>query len=161
MANKDRPRGFRPYGRILQKAVFVAGAAIYPGDLVSISSDGKVDPAAAGAVILGAALNYAAADGDKVMVSISPDQLYVAQADEADIDAQTDIGNVCDHLATAGNSTYKQSRMEIDSSLIGTGGAQGLVIMEIHPGQGNAGGAQCDVVVKINQHQLVTSFAGV
>lgn len=161
MANLDQPKGFRPHGEVKQIAVMESGAAIYPGDFVKLSSDGQIDPVSAGDDILGLALDYASAAGVKVRVSISPDQLYVGQADGSDLDAQTDIGNLCDVLATAANTTYKHSRMEIDSSTVGTGSGGQLVVMGLKDGPGNALGAQAEIVVKVNEHQLSTDFAGV
>jgi hypothetical protein len=162
MANADRPRGFAPYGKVKSANIYEAGAAVYPGDLVALASDGQIDPVAAGSTILGCALSYAAAAGDKVLVSDDPEQRYVVQADETEVDAQTDIGNNCDHLATAGNSTYKASRMELDSSTIGTSAA-GLTILDIEQRPDNAFGGFVDVIVRINEHQIAgkDAFAGV
>lgn len=160
MANADRPRGFAPYGTVRQTVKFQAGSTIAPGEFVALASDGQVDAAGAGATILGLALNYATANQD-VMVIVDPDQLYVGQADETEIDAQTDVGNLCDIVATADNTTYKAARMEIDSSTIGTGSGGQLVILGIEARPDNAFGAQVDVICKINEHQLVTGFAGV
>ncbi len=161
MANKDTPKGFRPLGEPTQIVVMEAGSACYPGDMVRLASDGQVDPATAGATILGLCLDYASAAGTKVRVSVDPDQLYVGQADETELDAQTDIGNLCDILATSGNTTYKVSRQEVDSSTVGTGSGGQLVIMGLSSRIDNAFGAQAEVIVKINEHQLVTGFAGV
>lgn len=163
MANPDRPQGFRPYGEVIQKVEMVAGAAIYPGDAVHLEADGLVDPAVAGEDVYGVALSYASASGETVLVSVSPNQVYVCQADGADIDAQTDIGNICDILATAGDSTYKVSRQEIDSSAIGTGSGGQLVILGVSGRVGNALGSNVDVLVKINENQAFgeTDFAGI
>jgi hypothetical protein len=160
MANLDRPRGFEPKGEPLRANKYVAGSACYPGDAVAIASDGKVDPAAAGGKILGVALNYASADLEEVIVADHPDQLFYVQADETQVDAQSDIGNVCDIVATAGNSTYKVSRMELDSSDVNTTSGQ-LLILGIEDRPNNALGAQASVIVKINEHQFADSFAGV
>lgn len=160
MANRDKPCGARPFGRVRSAQIYEAGSAVYPGDFVRLASDGQVDAAAAGATILGVALSYASAAGVKVLVSDHPDQRYVIQADEADVDAQTDIGNNCDHLATAGDSTYKVSRHELDSSTIAASAA-GLTILDIEQRPDNALGTNVDVVVRINEHQLVDAFAGV
>lgn len=161
MANSDRPMGFRPHGVIKQVAVMEAGSACYPGDFVALASDGQVDPAAAAADILGLCLDYASAAGQKVRVSVDPSQLYVGQANAADIDAQTDVGQTVDILATAGSSTYLLSRQEIDSTSIGA--SQQLVILGIEPMVGNALGEFAEVVVKINAHQIfgTDDFAGV
>jgi hypothetical protein len=160
MANKDNPCGFRPKGTVKEVRVFESGAAIYPGDAVRLSDDGKIDPVAAGETILGIALTYASAAGVEVNVSVDPDQLYVVQADETEVDAQTDIGNVADLVATAGSSTYFVSRMELDSSNLNTTSGQ-LLLLGIDKRKDNAFGAQVDCVVKINERQLTNAFAGI
>jgi hypothetical protein len=160
MANADRPCGFRPHGKILRANVYESGAAIYPGDAVKLSSDGQIDPAAAGDALLGVALSYASAAGAEVLVADDPSQRFVVQADETQVDAQTDIGNVCDIVATAGNSTYKLSRMELDSSDVNTTSGQ-LCILGYERRADNALGTNVDAIVKINEHQLKDAFAGV
>jgi len=154
MANNDQPSGFQPYGETKKSSEYTAGARCFPGDCVTLQSDGKVDPSTAGQDIFGVALTYADADGNKVRVSTDPDQLYIGQADEADIDLQTDIGNNCDVLATAGNTTYKASRMEIDSSTIAAATAQ-VTVLGIEPKDDNAFGAQVKVICRINEHQII------
>lgn len=168
MANADQPRGFRPYGKVRHAVKYQSGSTCYPGDFVALASDGQVDPAAAGAVILGLCLSYASASGEDVLVSVDPDQLYVGQADESDLSAQTVVGTLCDIVATAGNSTYKMSRQEIDSSTISDGGGNDtgqLMIVGLEARTGNAWGAQADVIVRINENQLsnqgTADFAGI
>jgi hypothetical protein len=160
MANADRPRGFAPYGKLVRASEYEAGSACYPGDIVALASDGQVDPVSTGDnKALGVCLSYAAAAGDKILVADHPDQLFVGQADETELDAQTDIGQTCDITATGGNSTYKTSRMEVDSSTVGS--SKQLIILGIERRPDNALGAQADVIVRINKHQLEASFAGV
>lgn len=159
MANLDMPKGFECKGVPLRVNEYTAGAVCYPGDLVILQADGKVDPAAAGTEILGLAMNYASADGQKVLVADHPDQLLIGQADETEIDAQTDIGSMCDILATAGNSTYKASRQEIDSSTVVDTTAQ-VQILSVVQSPNNALGGFVDVVLRINEHQFGDSNAG-
>jgi hypothetical protein len=161
MANLDRPKGFEPHGPVKQVAVMEAGSACYPGDMLTLASDGQCDPASAGGRLVGLCLSYASAAGQKINVSIDPSQLYAVQADETEISSQSLIGNVADIVATAGNSTYKISRQELDSSVAAAGGSQQLVIMGIESQSGNAVGAQVKVLVKINENQLVDAFAGI
>lgn len=152
MANRDEPQGFRPKGEPKRINKYVASAACYPGDALSLAS-GKVAPWSSGASC-GVAASYAAADGDSVMVYDDPDQLYIVQADEADIDAQSDIGLNYTIVATAGSSTYRVSRMELDSN---TGAADldlPLKLLAIEERPDNALGAQVDCIVKITRHQL-------
>jgi hypothetical protein len=160
MANADRPRGFWPVGKIKSANVYESGSAIAPGEFVRIAADGQIDAVAAGETILGLALSYASGSGQDVLVCDDPEQRYIGQADETEIDAQTDVGNNCDVLATADNTTYKTARMEIDSSTIAASAAQ-LTILGIEKRPDNALGAQVDVVVRVNEHQLVDAFAGI
>lgn len=160
MANADRPRGFICKGEPKRVNEYESGSACYPGDLVALASDGQVDPVAAGGKILGVCLSYASAAGTAIQVADDPDQLVVVQASSTEVDAQTDIGNNADVLATAGSSTYKTSRMELDSSTLATSAAQ-LTILGIERRPDNALGAQVDVICAINEHQLNGDFAGV
>ena len=163
MANADRPSGFFPYGRVEQSVEMVAGARIFPGDFVHLEADGKVDPAVAGEDIYGLALSYVDADLGTVLISIGDNQLYIGQASSTEINVQDDIGNLCNILATAGNTTYNQSRMEVDSSTIGTGGGGQVVLMAVIARPDNAFGTNVDVLVKINEHQIIgeDDFAGI
>lgn len=161
MANPDRPCGAKPFGKVKQTVVMQAGSTVYPGDFVKLANDGQVDAAAAAGDIFGVALSYATS-GNDILVSCDPSQLYVVQADSTEIDAQTDVGNVADILATAGDTLYKTSRHELDSSTIDTSSAQ-LLILGIQARPDNVLGANVDVVVKINEHQAIgeNDFAGI
>ena len=162
MANPDRPQGFRPYGDVILAIPVVLGATAYPGDFLHLESDGLADPAVAGEDIYGLCLQYGVAN-DTVMMSASPNQIYIGQGDGSDINVQTDIGNLCDILATAGNTTYNLSRQEVDTSTIGTGSGGQLVILGVDGRVGNSLGAQVEVLVKINENQAFgeTDFAGI
>lgn len=160
MANPDRPRGFQPHGELKRVGVYESGSACYPGDLVALASDGQVDPVATGDnPMIGVCLSYASAAGAEILVADDPDQLFVGQGDETELDAQTDVGQTCDVTATAGSSTYKTSRHEIDSSTIGS--SKQLMILGIERRPDNALGAQADVIVRINKHQLSNAYAGI
>ncbi len=161
MANADRPCGFQPYGNVLKAIKMEAGSAVYPGDAVTLASDGQVDPASAGGAICGIALNYASGAGEPVMVSIDPSQLYVVQADGSEVNAQTFVGNAADIVATGGDSTLKISRQELDSSAAAAGGAQQLIIVGLEPKVDNAWGEFAKLIVKVNETQLEEDFAGV
>lgn len=162
MANRDEPQGFRPKGDVKRANKYQAGGTIYPGDAVKLDANGQVVVVAAGNAVLGVALSKAAS-GEDCIVSDDPDQLYIVQADEGHIDAQTDINQNYDILATAGSSAYNVSRMELDSS---TGAATAdlpLKLLGIEQRPDNALGAQVDCIVKINNNQLAggTGTAGV
>lgn len=163
MANQDQPRGASPVGVPLRVTAHVAASAIYPGDFVKLDSAGKVSVAAASDALCGVAASYASADGEQVMVFDSPMQLFVVQADETEIDAQTDINLNYDIVATAADSTYKVSRHELDSSTGAVTATLPLKLLKVEPRVGNALGAQVDCIVSINNHQLSggTGTAGV
>lgn len=162
MANKDQPTGFVPFGRVLSSESLVAGGTIYPGDLVKLVADGDVEVVSASDAACGVALSYATA-GEKVLVADHPNQKFIVQADESDINVLSDINLNYDVVATAGNSDYKISRMELDSSTGGTTATLPLKLLAIVERPDNAYGAQVDCVVKINNHQLAsgTGTAGV
>lgn len=161
MPNADRPKGFEPYGEVLNIGKYQAGSAVYPGDAVALASDGQVDPVAAGdgTRCLGVAASYASAAGEDLMVFDHPDQKFVGQADATQIDAQTDIGNTCNFITTAGNSAFQMSRMELDAADIGTTVTAQTRVLGIEEGPSNALGAQVKVVFKINQHELTAGQA--
>lgn len=161
MANKDYPAGLRPYGEVKSLQKYTAGAACYPGDLVNLESDGKVDPYAASDKPLGVAATYAAADGDDVLVWDDPDQKFSVQSDDATAPANVSaVGLNYDVVATAGDSTYKISRMELDGSGSGTDSTKPLRLIGLHPAVDNAFGAQADCIVVINNHRLGKNSEG-
>lgn len=162
MANVSRPEGFRPKGDVLRANKYIAASAMYPGDLVKLDSAGKVSVAAASDALLGACASYAAADGDSVMIYDHPEQLYVAQADDATIDAQTDIHRNYDFVAAAASSTYRVSRMQIDASSQADTATLPLKVLGIEEKSDNALGAYVKCICKINNHQLAggTGTAG-
>lgn len=163
MANLDQPKGLAPKGVPLRANKHVAGGAIFPGDAVSLDSSGRVVAASATSALCGVSNSFASAAGESVMVWDHPDQLFAVQADEADIDAQTDIGLNYDIVATAGSATYRMSRMELDSSTGAATATLPLKLLGIEERPDNALGAQVDCIVKINNHQLAggTGTAGV
>lgn len=162
MANLDQPRGFRPAGTVLSASAYRAGGTIYPGDLVKLNSDGNAVVVEAGDASCGAALSYATS-GQDVIVADDPSQKFVAQADDASIDAQTDINLNYNVLATAGSVMYKMSRMEIDASTGATTATLPLKVLSVERRVDNELGASVECVVKINNHQLAgsTGTAGV
>lgn len=154
MANKDRPRGFKPTGVLLRATEYTASAAIYPGDPVALAASGKV-ARSAGSALIGVALGYAAADGDKILVADHPDQQFVAQSDSALADISVVGGNYDITLGTA-NTAYKVSTAEIDGDTAdaATEATNAIKILALSPEVGNDWGADCDVICKINNHQL-------
>lgn len=172
MPNVDAPRGFRPYGELKHVGIYIAGGTIYPGDVVKKDAGAasttrfraQVVAATAGAACVGVALNYAT-DGQVVRVADDPLQLFSAQCDESDFDSNADLNLNASILATAGNSTYKVSRMEVDSSTLATTATLELQVLGFIERQDakNQMGEFAEVIVKINNHQLSagTGSAGV
>jgi hypothetical protein len=154
MANANRPAGLRPYGDIIQESPYTAGAAIYPGDLVHMEDDGKVDPAVASEAVLGVAASYASADGQEVLVWDHPDQKFIVQADDGTTLAQTAVGLNYNVIATAGNTTYKRSRMELDSDSGATNSNLPLKLLAFDREVNNVAGEFAECIVSINMHQL-------
>lgn len=152
MANKDQPKGFEPYGKLLRAQSYLAGGTIYQGDLVKQGGSGDVIAGTAGAAAIGVALNYAVSGG-QVLVADHPDQMFVGQADDATIDAQTDLGLNYSIVAGSPNTTFRTSGMEIDGDTQHTNVLE-LKVIGILPAVDNALGANVKCVCKINIHQL-------
>lgn len=162
MANKDMPKGAEPCGRLYPAQPYKAESVIYQGDFVKKNAAGTVERAAAAGAILGVAMSNAAA-GEDCLVSDDPDQTYVIQAAAGAIDAQTDIGLNADIVVGTANTTYKRSAMELDDSTLATTATLPLKIIRVDRSVDNALGANCKVVVRINNHQnsAGTGSAGV
>lgn len=161
MPNKNQPIGFEPFGEVLRASEYTAASAIYPGDLVTKDANGKVAVAAATNAALGVALSYASAADAKVLVADHPNQRYVVQADDATIDAQTDIGLNADIVAGSPSTKYKRSGMQLDASTVAVTQALVIKIHEVAKRIDNELGDKVDVVVSINQHQLAHNTVGV
>jgi hypothetical protein len=153
MANRDMPCGAKPKGPVLRANTYQAGGTIYPGDFVKSDANGQVVVAAASNALLGVALSYATS-GVNVLVADDPNQRFIAQADDATINAQTDINLNYNITATSGSTAYKISRHEIDASTQATDSTLPLKVLRVFPEVNNALGdaVQCEFV--INNHQL-------
>lgn len=154
MANTDRPRGLKPAGVVLRATEYTASAAVYPGDPVALAATGKI-ARSAGDALIGVALGYAAAD-EKVLVADHPDQLFVCQSDTSLADISVVGGNYDITLGTA-DTTYNVSTAELNGATADahtTGVDNPLKLLALSPEIGNDWGADCDVVVKINNHKL-------
>lgn len=163
MANVDRPCGFKKFGFDYPNNRYIAASTIYPGDAVKLEAGAanttdykaRVEAGSDTGALLGVALNYATA-GQSVLVSDHPQQLYTGQMDEADFDSNADLGDNANILSTSGSATFKQSRMEIDSSDIANTATHQIKILGYEKRQdgGNAMGANAVAIFKINNHQL-------
>ena len=161
MANIDRPNGATVFGEPIRINNYVAGGAVYPDDLVTMDSSGRVVVAAANQPLLGAARSGATAAGQEISVADHPDQQFSIQASGSEIDAQTDFGQNADLLATAGNSTYRISLHELDSSTLASTSTLQFRVLKADPAVDNSLGANARVIVRINRHQLAHNGAGV
>ena len=159
MANVDRPSGFRPSGKVRDAKPYVAGGTIYPGDAVTMNASGQVVAAAATETLLGVAAEKAVT-GEKVLVWDDPDQEFKVQADTGTSIAAADVGLNADIVATAGDTTYDRSRMELDSSSKDVTGTLQLRIVGISTEEGNAAGEHAKCIVTINKHQLAKGSVG-
>lgn len=172
MANADLPRGFRPYGQLLHVGIYIAAGTIYPGDVVlqeagaanTTSLRTRVSAGTGGDTdqLIGVALNYATV-GQVVRVADDPSQLFAGQADGAEYNENADLGTNAGITATGGDSTFKCSRMEIDSSDQATTNTHQIKILGVVPRQDgkNAFGANVELIFKINNHQLGNITTGV
>lgn len=163
MANVDRPCGFKKFGFDYPNNRYIAAGTIYPGDMVKQEAGAanttqykaRVEAGSDTGALLGVALNYAVA-GDSVLVSDHPMQLYTAQGDESDYNENADLGTNANILSTSGDTTFKASRMEIDTSDIATTATHQIKILGVEKRQDgkNEFGANVVLICKINNHQL-------
>lgn len=161
MANADRPSGLHPYENALRERPYVAGGTVYPGDAVKLQSDGSVVVAAAGNALMGAAASYGVS-GDTIAVWDEPNQLFVVQGDNGTSIAAADVGLNYDIVATSGDTAYKQSRMELDSSSgATTPSTLPLRLLGFNPQVNESVGEFAKCVVSINNHQLRAGTNGV
>lgn len=163
MSNANQPVGFEPAGECLRIREYTADTnAIYAGDCVSLNSNGTVDRSAASSALVGVAMSYSAASG-KVLVADHPDQEFKAQADDATIDAQTDMNLNYDIVVGSPDTSYKRSGMQIDASTQATTATLPIKVLRLDPTVNNALGDKAKVICKINNHQLNsgTGTAGV
>lgn len=153
MANTQKPRGAWVIGRPLRLTTYQAGGTIYPGDFVKHNSSGQVVVAAAGDALLGVSDSYATS-GQDVAVYDHPDQMFGVQASGTDITAQTNLMLNYNIVATAGSSSYKMSRMALDSATGATTATLPLRLVNIEARPDNTIGSYADCIVKINNHQF-------
>jgi hypothetical protein len=153
MANKDQVIGFRPHGKVRSAESYVTSAIVYPGDLVRFGSDGLLAPCAASESACGVALSYAASGGN-CLVADDPDQKFIVQSDDSTVDAATDLGLNYNITVATASTLFKRSAMELDGSTGLTDSTLPLRLLGIQRTIDNALGANVDVIVRINNHQL-------
>ena len=181
MANKDAAFGLKPIGKVGQNGdnnglseydISASATAIYFQDPVQILAAGTIGVCAAGENILGSLngvfftdattskptfanhLNASNTASDiKGFVTDDPYQRYEVQADGAT--AAADVGLNADIAYTAGSSPDYVSKVELDTSDQKTGTAQLRIIgISKDPENNEAGSANVNLVVIINEHQL-------
>ena len=150
MANLDNPHGLNAVrmmngGKIpMDKYTVNATTAIYQGDVVQIKATGLVRTivtTGGAASILGVAANYTSASGE-VWVYNDPGTVFEIQSDgttdpSTAAAARAHIGETAVLILTAGNTTTKVSKQELDYSSMTTGTADPLQIIGFHPSVDN------------------------
>ena len=151
MANKAQPVGLKPYEQCLRARPYVAGSTVYPGDPLSLATDGQVDSSIT-VPLIGVALHYATV-GQTVMVADHPDQIFIAEADEAI--AAADVGKNCELALGTASTAYKMSRCFVDGSQVADTATLAVKILGIGSAVDNTVAVDdVDVIVKINNHIL-------
>ena len=163
MANVDFPMGFIPYKKkggvdITHEVgkVLATNAEIAIGDAIEWRSDGCLHIAQASSLTIeGVAVEHKAANaGGTIQYVPARDHLFIAQADEADIAAQTNCGLNYNIVATVPSSG--KSQMEVDSSTGATTKTLPVKVIGLYEGElgyatANAFGAQAKVIVQFNE----------
>ena len=181
MANKDAAFGLRPIGKVGQNRdnqglseydIAASASAIYFNDPVEILSTGTIGVASATDALLGSLGGVFFTDANtskptfanhldasntatdiKGFVSDDPYERFEIQADGAT--AAADVGLNADIVYAAGSSPDYVSKVELDESDHKDATAQ-LRILGISkdPDNNEAGSANVNLVVLINEHQL-------
>ena len=181
MANKDAAFGLRPMGKVGQNRdnqglseydIAASASAIYFNDPVEILSTGTIGVAAASDALLGSLGGVFFTDAStskptfanhldasntatdiKGFVSDDPYERFEIQSDGAT--EATDVGQNADIVYAAGSSPDYVSKVELDESDHKDATAQ-LRILGISkdPDNNEAGSANVNLVVLINEHQL-------
>lgn len=170
MANLDFPRGFIPVKGGERSTdiwnISPTNPEIGLYDLLERRTDGFVYPASATSItIIGSSAEHIAANsGGTVKVYDCDDTTFWAQADDANIAAQTDFDLNYDIVVGAPNSLTGQSIMEIDASTKAATATLPIKILRVAniiSKEGNALGANVLVECIINnQLQKSTGVIG-
>lgn len=181
MANADTPNGFVPFRHLLGGCITINRMGTYAiasalaesicsGDLIkrATTSNNISKGAASDTAFLGvfAGVEYTDVSGNRVfknqwltgtvateVVAHVYDDPYISFSVQHDgTGAVTDYGAMADVLATTGNTATGISKMELDTSNIGTG--INLKILGTIADPSNAVGANQRVEVLVNEHEL-------
>lgn len=170
MANIDAARGFIPVGSLVGGQYYprsypcADGQTIYKGDVVSLGGEGEIEIGVAGdaqKVIGVAAETITSATSEDLLVYDDPNIIYEVQGYTGVTFVESQIGELADHVATAGDSTYLVSRQEINDTSgirpaweIG-GTAQFMILGKVNR-PGNAWGEHVKLLVKFYEHQFIS-----
>ena len=181
MANKDAAFGLRPMGKVGQNRdnqglseydISASASAIYFNDPVEILAAGTIGVAAATDTLLGSLGGVFFTDAStskptfanhldasntatdiKGFVSDDPYERFEIQSDGAT--EATDVGQNADIVYAAGSSPDYVSKVELDESDHKDATAQLRIIgISKDPDNNEAGSANVNLVVLINEHQL-------
>ena len=181
MANKDAAFGLRPMGKVGQNRdnqglseydIAASASAIYFNDPVEILAAGTIGVAAATDALLGSLGGVFFTDAStskptfanhldasntatdiKGFVSDDPYERFEIQSDGAT--EATDVGQNADIVYAAGSSPDYVSKVELDESDHKDATAQLRIIgIQKDPDNNEAGSANVNLVVLINEHQL-------
>lgn len=160
MANVDFPRGFTPKYRISGGTISLLSGdlasthdEIAKDDALERRSDGYIHRAQASSVtIIGVSAEYKAANtGGTIQFVPANDTVFEGQVDDSTVNAQTDLGQNYNIVATAPDSQGR-SQMEIDGDSQNTTATLPVQILRVSPG--SELGANVLVEFVFNQHVL-------
>ena len=181
MANKDAAFGLKPIGKVGQNRdnqglseylIAASSSAIYFQDPVKMAASGAIVVAGAGGAILGSLGGIFFTDANtskptfanhldasntatdiKGFISDDPYERFEIQSDGAT--EATDVGQNADIVYAAGSSPDYVSKVELDESDHKDATAQLRIIgISKDPDNNEAGSANVNLVVLINEHQL-------
>jgi hypothetical protein len=159
MANTDSAYGFKPWGPLLCLFPYSVdssnGTAFFQNDLVELEADGNATPSAAASLhIVGSSqTQLAVSTAGTVMVADGLTQKFDAQADDVSATlAQTNVGNLADHIAGAGSAVTLLSGHEIDSDTAGAAAAALLIQDSVNREDNDNTAANADWICVLSEH---------
>jgi hypothetical protein len=173
MANVNNPYGFRCLGRTLDGGapqveefdkVVGYGTTIFPGDLVNQVADGSIEVSITPGTTLisGVALNYGAlSTATKHLVTVSPGAVFEAQENAGSALVAADNGLLCNAVLTAGDTTKKQSKHQINSTGKDVTATLDLKLLMLLKVPNNDYGAYSRWEVVINKHRRNPAVVGI
>ena len=180
MANADTPRGFWPLRHLTGGTVRLAeytiasayGTDIFKGDMVKLVAGGGIEVAAAGNRVLGVfhGVEYTDASGEvqfskhwpastaatniKAKVYSDPQITFGVQSAGSTVAA--DVGNLGDHVNTAGSTSTGQSNQELNGTT--STAYAGMRVLGKIDQPGNAWGTNVLLEVQVYEHEFGSSL---